>query len=405
MNKPKLNIAVTGLNAIDSPGPGVAVIRGLREAASFDVRIIGLAYESLEPGIYMHDLVNHTYMIPHPSNGTDALYARLEYIHNREKLDVIIPNFDAELYSFMKLELKLRALNIHMFLPTFEQFEERHKVNLSKFGDKYDILVPFGKAISSAHEIDTLFDKKVRNNENSVKSSVLEIFNSNAAEAVEMTANKRETIALTGKIATIVNGKNHDNQPDDEFDFPVMIKGKWYDAYVANNIEQAKAYFHKISAKWGLPVVIQKFVHGTEYNVIGLGDGNGNMMAAVPMRKQYITDKGKAWAGISINDTKLLALTEKFIRSTKWRGAFELELMKGHDNSYYLMEINPRIPAWVYLAVGVGQNIPEMLVNLALGKNVEPIGDYDVGKLFIRYSYELIVDRSEFENLSLKGEL
>ena len=43
--KRKLSIAVTGLNAIDSPGPGIAVIRGLREASSFNVRIIGLAYE------------------------------------------------------------------------------------------------------------------------------------------------------------------------------------------------------------------------------------------------------------------------------------------------------------------------------------------------------------------------
>lgn len=406
MNKPTLTIAVTGLNAIDSPGPGVAVIRGLREAASFDVRIIGLAYESLEPGIYMHNLVDHTYMIPYPSNGTDALFARLEYIHSHEKLDVIIPNFDAELYSFMKLEPRLRSMNIRMFLPTFEQFEERHKVNLSEFGSKYDIPVPFGKAIFSTMEIDQHFDRKKIRNQFSIKRSMTNGGQSfTGIEENEETYDSVEANALAGKIATIHDGKNKGTECDEEFDFPVMIKGKWYDAYVANNLEQAKAYFHKISAKWGLPVVIQKFVHGTEYNVIGLGDGHGNMLAAVPMRKQYITDKGKAWAGISIDDKKLIALTEKFIKSTKWRGAFELELMKNDDNIYYLMEINPRIPAWVYLAVGVGQNIPEALVNLAIGKNVDPLPPYDVGKLFIRYSYDMIVDRSEFENLSIKGEL
>ena len=56
----KVTIAVTALNAIDSPGPGVPVIRGLKEASSFDARIIGIAYESLEPGIYMHDLIDKT---------------------------------------------------------------------------------------------------------------------------------------------------------------------------------------------------------------------------------------------------------------------------------------------------------------------------------------------------------
>jgi carbamoyl-phosphate synthase large subunit len=348
MNKPLITIGVTGLNAIDSPGPGVAVIRGLREATSFDVRIIGFAYESMEPGIYMHDLVDRTYQIPYPSAGADVLLSRLEYIQSREKLDVIIPNFDAELYSFIKLEDKLLKLGIHMFLPTIGQFEERHKVNLSEFGKKYGIEVPLGKAIFDSSEIFAL---------------------------------------------------------QKDFDFPMMIKGKWYDAYIAYNMEQARTYFNKISAKWGLPVVLQRFVHGTEYNVTGLGDGNGNTIAAVPMRKQFITDKGKAWAGISIDDKKLLGITRQFVSETRWKGAFELEMMKTSDNVYYLMEINPRIPAWVYLAVGVGQNIPEALTNLALGREVEPFTTYDVGKLFIRYSYDMIVDRSEFEKISVNGEL
>ena len=71
-SKRKLVIGVTGLNAIDSPGPGVAVIRAIRECDDFDVRIIGLSYEALEPGLYMHDIVDKTYQIPYPSGGTDS---------------------------------------------------------------------------------------------------------------------------------------------------------------------------------------------------------------------------------------------------------------------------------------------------------------------------------------------
>ena len=111
MKKRKLNIAVTGLNAIDSPGPGIPVIRALREARSFNVRIIGFSYESLEPGIYMHDLVDRTYQVPYPTAGTETLMSRLQYIHKKEKLDIIIPNFDAELYPFIKLEPKLKPMS------------------------------------------------------------------------------------------------------------------------------------------------------------------------------------------------------------------------------------------------------------------------------------------------------
>lgn len=348
MNKPKLTIAVTGLNAIDSPGPGVAVIRGLREAESFDCRIIGLSYESLEPGIYMRDLVDKTYHIPYPSTGTDVLLARLQYIHEQESIDVVIPNFDAELYSFIKLGDTLKSMGIHSFLPTLEQFEERHKVNLNAFGKKYNLFVPESKSIYVANEA---------------------------------------------------------QQFEKDFDWPMVVKGKYYDAALAYNFEQVKAAFNKISAKWGLPIIIQKFVHGTEYNVTGLGDGMGNTIAAVPMRKQYITDKGKAWGGISIADQEALELTRRFVQSTKWRGAFELELMKDKSGKYYLLEINPRMPAWIYLSVGVGQNIPEAVARLAMGWPVDAFGSYAVGKMFVRYAWDMIVDLSEFEKISTTGEL
>lgn len=343
-----LTIGVTGLNAIDSPGPGVAVIRGLRESQRFDCRIIGMSYESLEPGIYMHDIVDKTYQIPYPSAGTEALIQRLQYIHKQEKLDVIIPNFDAELFSFMRLSGQLRSMGIHTFLPESEQFEARQKVNLYKFGKEHGISVPPAKVIYAVGEAQSL---------------------------------------------------------DKDYDWPLVVKGKYYDASLAYNYEQVKSAFNKISAKWGLPIIIQKFIHGTEYNVTGLGDGKGNTLAAVPMRKQYITDKGKAWGGISIADEKALELTHHFVKASRWRGPFELELMKDNEGAYHLLEINPRMPAWIYLAVGAGQNIPEAVACLAMGWPVEPFEKYDVGKMFVRYSWDMIVDISEFETISTLGEL
>jgi carbamoyl-phosphate synthase large subunit len=348
MEKRKINVAITALNAIDSPGPGVPVIRGLKEAGSLECRVVGLAYESLEPGIYMHDLVDKTYHIPYPSSGADNLMQRLEYIHSEESLDMIIPNFDAEIFPFIKLQEKLKSMGINTFLPTEKQFEERQKINLPQFGKKYGLDVPESHSVYSLSEM---------------------------ALAIEKTG------------------------------LPVVIKGKYYDAYIAFNQQQATDYFNKIITGWGGPVILQEYIKGTEFNVIGLGDGKGNTVAAVPIRKQYITDKGKAWGGISISDKKMLDLTHKFVSATKWRGPFELELMKNESKQFIILEINPRIPAWVYLAVGVGQNIPEALVNLALGKDVKPFEKYDVGKMFIRYSWDMIVDVKEYQHLSTYGEL
>jgi len=123
------------------------------------------------------------------------------------------------------------------------------------------------------------------------------------------------------------------------------------------------------------------------------------------MRKQYITDKGKAWGGITIDDKSMLDLAGSIMSQTKWKGGMELELIRSADNKLYLLEINPRIPAWVYLAVGAGQNIPEALLKLALGIEVTPFTRYDVGKMFVRYSYDMIVDLDLFSKLTTSGEL
>ena len=57
----------------------------------FDVTIIGLSYETLEPGIYMQDLVNKTYQVPYPAAGQDVLFDRNAYINQKEGIDFLLP--------------------------------------------------------------------------------------------------------------------------------------------------------------------------------------------------------------------------------------------------------------------------------------------------------------------------
>jgi carbamoyl-phosphate synthase large subunit len=347
--RPRLTIAVSGLNAIDSPGPGIAVIRALKESMRYDIRIVGLSYEALEPGLYMRDLVAISYQIPLPAAGQQILFDRIAWIHRQEQIDFIIPNFDAELFNFIKLEKRLKTeLGIHMCLPTERQFEARQKANLYDYGVEHGIKVPKAKLVYSPKDIYNLHE---------------------------------------------------------DFTFPLAVKGKYYEATIANNVEQALAAFYKLSAKWGLPIIAQEFVKGSEVNVTALGDGLGNTIGAVPMRKLYITDKGKAWAGITLDDEQLLEMTKKLISATRWRGGLELEIIRTDEDEYYLLEINPRFPAWVYLAKGAGQNHPEALVAIGLGEEVAPFNQYDIGKLFVRYSWDMIVTLEDFQKISTTGIL
>lgn len=344
-----MKIAVTGLNATDNPGPGVPVIRSIKDAKDFSGSIVGFAYDSLDPGIYMEGLVEKSYIIPYPSGGLEALFSRIEQIHDKERLDLIIPTLDSELYGFVKLQPKLSHLGIKLFLPTLEQLNIRAKDNLFKFCQANQIKVPQNLIVGSFHDL----------------------------------------YSLSSKIK-----------------YPAVVKGIFYDAYIVNNFDEAVHAFNKITAKWGYPIIIQEYLKGDEFNVVGLGDGTGRTVGAVSMRKLYITEKGKGWAGITIDDKNLIELSKKIIEKTKWKSGLELEFIKSSETGeYFLLEINPRFPAWVYLAPSAGQNLPYALVKLAFGETVETFSSFKVGTIFVRSSWDLITDIKFFEQIAANGEI
>ncbi|MCE1188666.1 MAG: ATP-grasp domain-containing protein [Ignavibacteria bacterium] len=344
-----MKIGVTGLNATDNPGPGVPVIRSLQEATHIKTELIGLIYDSLEPGIYMDNLAQKNYLIPYPSSGLENMFERIKYIHDKEHLDFIIPNLDSELFGFVKLKNRLNELGIKTFLPTFEQLMIRGKDKLFDFCTQHDIKVPKNILITSQNDLYSI---------------------------------------------------------PKHFTYPVVVKGIFYEAYIANNFEEVITGFNKLRVKWGFPIIIQEYIAGSEYNVVALGDGKGNTIGAVPMKKLYITDKGKGWAGVTINDSTLLELTHKIMQKTEWQSGLELEFMKSNEtNEYYLLEINPRFPAWVHLATAAGQNLPEALIRLALSENIDPFTSYKIGTIFIRGSWDFITDMSVFEKITTMGEI
>lgn len=344
-----MNIAVTGLNATDNPGPGVPVMRCLLEGDGFSGRLIGLIYDSLDPGIYMKDLAAKCYMIPYPSAGLENLYERIKFIHEKEKLDFIIPTLDSELYGFVKLQDKLSELGIKTFLPTFDQLNLRAKDKLFSYCSGHGIKVPQNILITSERDL----------------------------------ANIQAT-----------------------FIYPVVVKGIFYEAYIAHNYEEAYNAFLKLRAKWGYPIIVQEYIKGDEFNVVALGDGTGETIGAVAMRKLYITDKGKGWSGVTIHDEELIRISKKLIKALSWRSGMELEFMKAHTTGeYYLLEINPRFPAWTYLAPSAGQNLPYAMVKIAMGEKVEPFSGYEIGKIFVRCSWDLITSMKTFEQIAVNGEI
>lgn len=342
-----ITIAVTGLKTGDNPQPGVPVIRSLRKAG-FKGKIIGLIYDSMESGIYMDGLADEVYQMPYPSSGAEAFLTRLDYLLSRTRIDVVIPTLDSELILYIRMRKELLDRGVHTFTPDEEHFILRDKIKLATFFPDRGITTPQTMILNQASQLKKL---------------------------------------------------------DKDLEYPVIVKGRLYEAYKANNLEEAQKQFYDLEARWGLPIIVQKVIPGDEFNIVILGDGSGKIIGMVPQRKLVITDKGKGFGGVVISNPALERFARKVIELLKWRGPCELEVIKGMDNVFYLIEINPRFPAWVRLAEGAGQNLPAATVLLALGKELEPFSKPKAGTMFIRHAEDLISDISLMGELSTRGEL
>jgi len=336
-------IALSGLNNTDNPAPGIGVAKSLKSYS-----LVGLSYDANEPGNYQN-LFERVYLMPYPSMGFEELKQRLIYIKEKSSIDAIIPNLDAELPLYIKYQKEIEDLGIKLCLPSEENFELRSKNNLSKLSKELNITYPKTFAVNSIVELEKVIS-------------------------------------------------------DNKLNFPLMVKGNYYKAIKAYNLPSAIEAFNKISAEWGLPILIQEVILGEEINLIGVGDGKGELIGAVAIKKLSTTEIGKIWTGITIKNEKLMQIAKEFVKNSNWRGPFELECMANMSN-IYLIEINPRFPAWVYFATDVGVNLPQMVIDIMEGKEVEPNLNYMQNRMYVRVVDEFTTDFTNYLKLLSTKEM
>jgi len=336
-----LTIAISGINATDNPGPGVGVARSIKELNP-DLKLIGISYDPHDPGNYMDHLFENSFLFPYPSKGWEGMKESILEIKEKHGLDIIIPCLDAEIPLLIKHKNELLSLGIKLLLPNKDQFDLRSKDKLIELTEELGILHPRTVVISSIEEL---------------------------------------VVVLTTTIS-----------------LPALVKGKYYKAYTVYNIESAILKASEIAAEWGFPLLVQEKIEGQEFNLIGLSDESGKLLGHVSIKKQLTTQLGKVWTAVTIKDESLDNLCKVFCEKTNWKGPFELECMV-NPNGIYLIEINPRFPAWVYFATSVGINLPDMLIKSILKKPVNPHFDYPLGKYLVRFSSEFVCDLNNFHNL------
>lgn len=346
-----ITVAISGINAIDNPGPGTGIARSLKlwaEQNNESVRIIGIAYDAMEPGIYMDWMIDQSYVMPYPSGHIENYKDRMAYIIHRENVDVWIPSLDVELPLFIGMKEDIKNMGVQVLLPSRSDFQAIQKNKLHLVAEKMGVNMPRGMEMTSEADLQSASEK---------------------------------------------------------YGFPMMVKGPFYEAQKVFNMDQAYKAFQELAFKWGYPILAQEYISGDEYNLIGLSDGSGEDLGHLSVKKMMVTKQGKVWTNVSIRNEVLESYVSAFLNEIPWAGGYELELiMDAQTQEFYMIEINPRFPAWVYMASYCGVNLPSRLVAKLMELPFEKDSEYDVGKMLIRYTGEMIKSIAEFEKVTTLAE-
>lgn len=349
MKYPALTVAVSGLHRGENPQPGPAVIRSLHRRFR-DLRIVGLSYDSFESALFSadDDAADIVFSMPFPGAGRGAFLDRLDVVRAQEPIDIIIPCLDAELDNLLAIAPALKDRGIGICLPDAVALARRDKINLPTLCAELGIHIPATRIV---YERGQLFN-----------------------------------VAY-------------------ELGYPLYVKGRLYEAHLVANAAELEAAFDQLTQMWGGPVVVQRPVAGEEYDFAGIGDGTGGIHGRCTMRKMLKSKAGKATAGVVISDPTLDAIGEKLIRALRWKGPFELELIRT-PAGYVLIEMNPRFPAWIDFPSQLGCNLPAALVEeLRTGRTTTPIADCVPGRMFVRHSIDLVGDIADVAEMTAKGNL
>jgi carbamoyl-phosphate synthase large subunit len=185
---------------------------------------------------------------------------------------------------------------------------------------------------------------------------------------------------------------------------PFVVKGPLADAKVVRTLEEARVAAQRLAATWGYPLLAQEYIEGQEYGVAALADRRHEVLGVVSVRKEIQTVNGNTWGGTSVTDAGLVTLARRFARALDWVGPFELEVIRDPRRGFFLLEVNPRFPAWIYLSAGAGANLPWAAVRVARGGRVPPLHPR-AGAFYVRMAWDAIAPVERMGALAVDGRV
>lgn len=142
------------------------------------------------------------------------------------------------------------------------------------------------------------------------------------------------------------------------------LKSPYHDARRVGNWPMFEKLRSGMSQSWKTSrLFIQRHVVGNE-ETIAFTAHQGELVGAILMQKRQLTPEGKTWAAkVSQVDPELYEQLKEVVRRMEWSGGGEIEYAIDPDGQKWIIECNPRFPAWIYGGAISGMNLPAKLVS------------------------------------------
>ncbi|MDQ6787066.1 MAG: ATP-grasp domain-containing protein [Acidobacteriota bacterium] len=157
-------------------------------------------------------------------------------------------------------------------------------------------------------------------------------------------------------------------------DWKVWLKGPYYDAVRTRSWAEFRDMRAKLSSAWSTDkLFLQSHVTGYEESVCFCAY-RGELLSGVLMRKRDLTEMSKTWAGdVTEMPEEFAAPLRKIVKDLNWTGGAELEMVRDADERLWLLEMNPRFPAWIHGGTIAGYNLPGKLIEGASGVKAQEV--------------------------------
>ena len=303
---------VSDLKVIDSPQAGLGVSRCLKDAG---FKIIGIddtsfvtSDKNLFEDVFCWEEIR--------TLNFDSLINKIINVKKVYGLDYIFPCYDETAILFSFIKEKIEHLEIKLIIPTREVLKKIQKINLPKIVNYKNYRTPETKQI------------------NSIKEAI------NCAEKVG---------------------------------YPVICKGLVKGAHPCENETALILNIKKLSNIWNngeVNCLIQKYINDkeSEFRNCVIGIKNNKIVGYAEMVKIGSDQNGATWFGKIDKNKELLEFAEHLVKLLPFGTSIvEIESIKIKD-TYYIYEINPRSPAWIFALCQLGLNIPSLILKYSQSK-------------------------------------